>query len=61
MQFTGDLRDWLPWVIKIRFVLITFVFAIEFAIRVLAPYPNLTTIKLWGLRSSCGTSSICFS
>src|SRR5712692_10476476 len=48
MQFTGDLRDWLPWVIKIRFVLITFVFAIEFAIRVLAPYPNLTTIRALG-------------
>ncbi len=48
MQFTGDLRDWLPWVIKIRFVLITFVFAIEFAIRVLAPYPNLTTIRTLG-------------
>ena len=48
MQFTGDLRDWLPWVIKIRFVLITFVFAIEFAIRVLAPYPNLTSIKALG-------------
>src|SRR5713226_8764497 len=48
MQFTGDLRDWLPWVIKIRFVLITFVFAIEFAIRVLAPYPNLTSIRALG-------------
>src|SRR5713226_10122241 len=49
MQFTGDLRDWLPWVIKIRFVLITFVFAIEFAIRVLAPSPNLSSIQSLGI------------
>lgn len=36
----SDLRDWLTWAIKIRFVLITLVFAIEYAILVLALNPN---------------------
>jgi two-component system sensor histidine kinase PilS (NtrC family) len=40
MKFPGEIRDWLPWVIKIRFVIISFVFAIDFAIRVFAPNPN---------------------
>jgi two-component system sensor histidine kinase PilS (NtrC family) len=39
MDFTGEIKDWLPWVIKIRFVIITFVFAIDFAIHSLAPNP----------------------
>ncbi len=42
-QFTGELDSWLPWVIKIRFVLISFVFAIDYAIRVLANNPNNTS------------------
>ena len=37
MKSTADLRAWLLWVIKIRFVIITLVFAIEFATRELAP------------------------
>ncbi len=50
MKFTGDLHNWLPWVIKIRFVLISYVFAIECFIRVLAPNPNtLTSIRSLGL------------
>jgi len=40
MKPTGELQFWLPWVIKIRFVIITFVFAIEFSIRQLLPHPN---------------------
>lgn len=40
MKFTGELNVWLPWVIKIRFVIITFVFAIEYAIRTVIPDPN---------------------
>jgi two-component system sensor histidine kinase PilS (NtrC family) len=37
MKPTGELQFWLPWVIKIRFVIITFVFAIEYSIRQLLP------------------------
>jgi two-component system, NtrC family, sensor histidine kinase PilS len=50
MQFSEELRDRLSWVIKIRFVIITFVFAIDYAIRVLVPTPsNLTSIKYLGI------------
>jgi two-component system sensor histidine kinase PilS (NtrC family) len=34
MRFGGELQTWLPYVIKIRFVIISFVFAIEYSIRV---------------------------
>jgi two-component system sensor histidine kinase PilS (NtrC family) len=34
MKFAGELQTWLPYVIKIRFVIISFVFAIEYSIRV---------------------------
>jgi len=37
MKFTGELHAWLPYVIKIRFVIITFVFAIEYSLRQLVP------------------------
>ena len=37
MKFTGELQSWLPWVIKIRFVIITFVFAIDYAIEQISP------------------------
>lgn len=50
MKLTGDLRDWLPWVIKIRFVIVTFVFAIDYSIRTLAPSPaSLLSIKYLGM------------
>ncbi len=50
MKFTGELDAWLPWVIKIRFVIITFVFAIDFAIRTVVPSPsNLFSIKYLGI------------
>lgn len=50
MQLSEELRDWLPWVIKIRFVIISFVFAIDYAIRVLVPSPgNLASIKYLGI------------
>ena len=50
MKFTGELQSWLPWVIKIRFVIITFVFAIDYAIRVVVPDPrNLASIKYLGI------------
>ncbi len=40
MKPTGELQVWLPWVTKIRFVIITFVFAIEFAIQQVVPDPS---------------------
>jgi two-component system, NtrC family, sensor histidine kinase PilS len=40
MKFTGELQSWLPWVIKIRFAIITFVFAIDYAIEQISPSPN---------------------
>ncbi|HET7214676.1 MAG TPA: ATP-binding protein [Terriglobia bacterium] len=40
MKFTGELQSWLPWVIKIRFVIITFVFAIDYAIEQISPSPR---------------------
>jgi two-component system sensor histidine kinase PilS (NtrC family) len=40
MNTTSELQSWLPYVIKIRFVIITFVFAIEFCIRVVVPDPS---------------------
>jgi two-component system sensor histidine kinase PilS (NtrC family) len=50
MIFTGEIKDWLPWVIKIRFVIISFVFAIDYAIHSLAPNPaNATSIRYLGI------------
>jgi two-component system sensor histidine kinase PilS (NtrC family) len=50
MTSTGEIRDWLSWVIKIRFVIISFVFAIEYAIRQLAPDPaNALSIRYLGV------------
>ncbi len=49
MKFTGEIKDWLPWVIKIRFVIISFVFAIEYAIRTLAGNPGGPSIKYFGV------------
>jgi two-component system sensor histidine kinase PilS (NtrC family) len=50
MIFSGEIRDWLPWVIKIRFVIISFVFAIDFAIHSLAPNPaNAASIRYLGV------------
>ena len=37
MKSTGELQSWLSYVIKIRFVIISFVFAIEYSIRQLVP------------------------
>ncbi len=46
MIFTGEIKDWLPWVIKIRFVIISFVFAIDYAIHSLALTPaNSASIR----------------
>ena len=50
MIFTDEIEDWLPWVIKIRFVIIVFVFAIDYAIHSLAPNPaNATSIRYLGI------------
>jgi two-component system, NtrC family, sensor histidine kinase PilS len=48
--FVDELGAWLPWVIKIRFVIISFVFAIDFSIRELAPSPaNDLSIRSLGI------------
>jgi two-component system, NtrC family, sensor histidine kinase PilS len=50
MQSSEELRDRLSWVIKIRFVIISFVFAIDYAIRVLVPSEtNSASIKSLGI------------
>ncbi|HVA00424.1 MAG TPA: ATP-binding protein [Terriglobia bacterium] len=43
MNVTGDLQSWLSWVIKIRFIIITFVFAIGCALERFAPNPSGTS------------------
>ena len=54
MQPLADLESWLRWVIRIRFVIISVVFAIELALRHFAPRPGApslyalaATIILW--------------
>jgi two-component system, NtrC family, sensor histidine kinase PilS len=50
MQISEELRERLSWVIKIRFVIISFVFAIDYAIRVLVPSEgNSASIKSLGI------------
>jgi two-component system sensor histidine kinase PilS (NtrC family) len=45
-----QLKAWLPWVTKIRFVIISFVFAIDYAIRTLvANPPNPASFKYFGI------------
>ena len=47
---SDQLKEWLPWVIKIRFVIISFVFAIDYAIRTLvANPPNPASFKYFGI------------
>jgi two-component system sensor histidine kinase PilS (NtrC family) len=50
MESREELNVWLPWVIKIRFVIISFVFAIDFSIRELVPSPaNDLSIRSLGI------------
>jgi two-component system sensor histidine kinase PilS (NtrC family) len=44
-----QLKEWLPWVTNIRFVIISFVFAIDFAIRALVGNPNPASFKYFGI------------
>src|SRR3989449_3167301 len=49
MNFAGDLRAWLLWVIKIRFLIITLVFAIEYGVRQVVHSPgNLLSLNYLG-------------
>ena len=48
MTFTDEIKDWLPWVIKIRFVIITFVFAIDYSIHQLTNPANAASIRYLG-------------
>ncbi|MGO8788788.1 MAG: two-component system sensor histidine kinase NtrB [Terriglobia bacterium] len=45
MNFTDEIKDWLPWVVKIRFVIILFVFAIDYSIHQLTDPGNTTSIR----------------
>ena len=50
MIFTDEIKDWLPWVIKIRFVIIVFVFAIDYSIHqldLILPTPPPSVIWAW--------------
>jgi two-component system sensor histidine kinase PilS (NtrC family) len=49
MIFTAEIKDWLPWVIKIRFVIISFVFAIDYAIQQLTNSANAVSIRYLGV------------
>jgi two-component system sensor histidine kinase PilS (NtrC family) len=45
-----QLKEWLPWVTRIRFVIISFVFAIDYAIRTLvANPPHPVSVKYFGI------------
>lgn len=48
MEPATDLRAWLLWVVKIRFVIITLVFAIDYSTRQLAPRANPASIEYLG-------------
>jgi len=48
-RLPDQLKEWLPWVTKIRFVIISFVFAIDFAIRALVGNPNPASFKYFGI------------
>lgn len=49
MIFTDEIKDWLPWVIKIRFVIILFVFAIDYAIHQLTNPASSASIRYLGV------------
>jgi len=49
MIFTDEIKEWLPWVIKIRFVIIVFVFAIDYAIHQLTNPGGAASIRYLGM------------
>ncbi|MGD0225405.1 MAG: ATP-binding protein [Terriglobia bacterium] len=49
MIFTDEIKEWLPWVIKIRFVIITFVFAIDYSIHQLTDPGHIGSIRSLGV------------
>jgi two-component system sensor histidine kinase PilS (NtrC family) len=49
MGLPDQLKEWLPWVTKIRFVIISFVFAIDFAVRTLVANPNPASFKYFAI------------
>jgi two-component system sensor histidine kinase PilS (NtrC family) len=50
MSPAPDLRTWLAWVIKIRFVIVTLIFAIEYGLAQIVPDPaHLASIKHLGV------------
>jgi two-component system, NtrC family, sensor histidine kinase PilS len=50
MKASEQLQHWLFWIIKIRFAIISFVFAIEYALRQLVGSPaNQTSLRYFGI------------
>ena len=48
MIFTDEIQEWLPWVIKIRFVTILFVFAIDYSIHQLTNTGSTASVRYLG-------------
>jgi two-component system, NtrC family, sensor histidine kinase PilS len=48
MILTEEIKDWLPWVIKIRFVIILFVFAIDYSIHQLTNAGSTASVRYLG-------------
>ncbi|HEX5482889.1 MAG TPA: PAS domain-containing protein, partial [Terriglobia bacterium] len=50
MNPSNQLQQWLSWIIKIRFAIITFVFAIDYSLRVFVAHPGSTiSIESFGI------------
>lgn len=50
MNPSNQLQQWLSWIIRIRFVIITFVFAIDYSLRIFVAQPgSVISIKSFGI------------
>lgn len=49
MKHTDEIKEWLPWVIKIRFVIIVFVFAIDYSLQQLTNPAGAASIRYFGM------------
>src|ERR1035441_8355354 len=49
MSLTDEIKEWLPWVIKIRFVIIVFVFAIDYSLLQLTNPGGAPSIRYLGM------------
>ena len=49
MSLTDEIKEWLPWVIKIRFVIIVFVFAIDYSLLQITNPGGAPSIRYLGM------------